>query len=276
MESFLDPNSTTDSFPIEKHIENFGYGIMTNVLSEEKCLMLADELDRIEADRRSKNNLYCPNGQAIIFNLHIESPEFFLPLIDLPQILSLIEKVLGPDFILDSCAGSRSILAENTKFGTHIDGHLPISNYSQTTDIQFILCLDPFTRTNGATKIWPMSHKTGICIQKSDLLNNLPDPVCLTAPRGSAGIFLGQTWHQIGKNNDNTRRWGLILHYKRWWIKPSYDFTQCGEKIFNQLNNIQKKLLGFNSRSPSTTGSRPNTLSNISDIPTNYNEVLKF
>jgi ectoine hydroxylase-related dioxygenase (phytanoyl-CoA dioxygenase family) len=74
--------------------------------------------------------------------------------------------------------------------------------------------------------------------------------VALEANRGSCIFILGQTWHQIGKNEDSNSRWGIFTHYKRWWIKPSTDFTKCGLKIFNKLNNKQKELLGFNSISP--------------------------
>ena len=260
----------------EKHLEQFGYTVLSNLLSDEKCVELTEHLDDLEKQHRDLNKLYAPNGQAVIFNLHLEKPDVFLSLIDMPGVMALVESILGPDFILDSCAGSRSIVAENTKFGIHIDGHLPISNFNQTTDIQVILCLDPFTKTNGATRIWPLSHKTSICIQRSELAENLPEPVYLCAPRGSAGAFLGQTWHQIGKNTDNSRRWGLILHYKRWWIKSSYDFTQCGEHVFNQLNDVQKKLFGFNSRSPLFGGKRGNTLSKIEDIPKIYEEAMNF
>ena len=63
----------------------------------------------------------------------------------------------------------------------------------------------------------------------------------LTAKKGSIIIFLGQLWHQIGENTSNEDRWSIFCHYKRWWIKPSTDFTKCGEKIFKTLNYNQKK-----------------------------------
>ena len=42
----------------------------------------------------------------------------------------------------------------------------------------------------------------------------------------------------------------IIIHYKRWWIKPSLNFTLCGKKFFSYLNSYQKKLFGFTSISP--------------------------
>jgi hypothetical protein len=189
-----------------KELELFGYTTIRNLIPEEKCLLLANRLDEIEKIRREKNILYTPGGQVLIYNAHLEDTDLFLPLIDIPEILNVVEKVLGPNFILDTCAGSRSSMTEG-KFGPHIDGHLPVSDFTHTTDVQMVICLDPFTEKNGSTKVWPLSHKTGVRIHATDWYKEqMPEPVVLSAPRGSVVMFLGQTWHQVGLNEDDTRR----------------------------------------------------------------------
>ncbi|MES2330078.1 MAG: phytanoyl-CoA dioxygenase family protein [Bacteroidota bacterium] len=258
-----------------KELELFGYTKINNIVSEETCAILADRFDEIEKKRRDAGNLYTPGGQTVIYNAHLEDPDLFLPMIDIPEVLAVVEKVLGPNFILDTCAGSRSSVAEG-KFGPHIDGHLPISDFAQTTDVQMLICLDPFTETNGSTKVWPLSHKTGIRIHGTDWYKEqMPQPVVLSAPRGTLVMFLGQTWHQIGLNVDNTRRWGLILQYRRWWMKPSFDYTKCGEAIFNKLNDTQKKLLGFTSRPPASADTRIKTIMDINNLPKTYKEAIE-
>ncbi len=259
-----------------KELELFGYTKMANILSEEKCTLLANRLDEIEKRRREAGNLFAPGGQVLIYNAHLEDPDLFLPLIDIPEIMEVVEKILGPDFVLDTCAGSRSSMAEG-KFGPHIDGHLPVSDFSHTTDVQMLICLDPFTATNGSTKVWPLSHKSGLRIHATDWYKEkMPEPVVLSAPRGTLVMFLGQTWHQVGLNEDNSRRWGLILQYRRWWMKTSFDNTQCGEEIFNKLNDRQKRLLGFNSRPPANANGRLKTLTDISNLPKTYKEALEW
>ena len=100
------------------------------------------------------------------------------------------------------------------------------------------------------------------------------------APRGSVVFFLGQTWHQIGKNQDDANRWGILCHYKRWWIKPSTDFTKCGPKVFKMLNNKQKELFGFNSISPKFNFKKQikqlKTLRKISNIGKDYLKTLSY
>ena len=107
-----------------------------------------------------------------------------------------------------------------------------------------------------------------------------PPFINMKAKKGSIGFILGQTWHQIGRNINNKSRWSIIIHYKRWWIKPSTDFTKCGKTIFNKLNSNQKKLFGFTSISPkfNLKNSRKNykTLRKIKNIPKDYKKSLLY
>ena len=84
----------------------------------------------------------------------------------------------------------------------------------------------------------------------------------------------GQTWHQIRDNKNEKRRWGILSHYKRWWIKPSLDYTKCGSSIYNKLNDDQKILLGFASRPPSHGSGRLKTLMNVNKLPDDYDTAL--
>ena len=100
------------------------------------------------------------------------------------------------------------------------------------------------------------------------------------APKGSVVFFLGQSWHQIGKNINNNSRWGILIHFKRWWIKPSTDFTKCGPKIFKILNKKQKELLGFTSISPKFNfkiqTKELKTLRKYSSLGSNYFKIIKY
>ena len=98
--------------------------------------------------------------------------------------------------------------------------------------------------------------------------------------KGSLVFFLGQTWHKIGENFNKKDRWGILLHYKRWWIKPSTNFTKCGNKIFKILNTKQKKILGFNSISPQfdfkKNTRKLKTLRKISNVSKFYKKALIY
>lgn len=88
-----------------------------------------------------------------------------------------------------------------------------------------------------------------------------------TAARGSVVYILGQTWHDIGPNLDGSRRWGVIAYYSRWWIKPTFDFTQATPSLYNRLSTRQKVLLGYNSRPPRPDEDRIYTLTRADELP---------
>ena len=158
----------------------------------------------------------------------------------------------------------------------HIDSRIPITNFQNTFQVAIVLCLDDFTEKNGGTKVWPFSHKSD-----SDPRNirdeiNVKGGIIATAPRGSAIYTLGQTWHDVGPNLDGSRRWGIIAYYTRWWVKPTFDFTQCGTEIYSSLSNQQKELLGFTSRPPPDAKKRNHTVIPVESLPREYDNTLKL
>lgn len=75
--------------------------------------------------------------------------------------------------------------------------------------------LDDFTAENGATRVWPGSHRT-------DPDGFLPEDQAFSAvmPRGSALIFLGSALHSGGENRSGRARRGAIFSYCQGWLRP--------------------------------------------------------
>lgn len=75
--------------------------------------------------------------------------------------------------------------------------------------------LSEFTRENGATLIYPGTHRD----PPSDP-SMLGPPIAAECPPGSAVCFLGSTVHGAGANlTDNVRR-GVVIGYSLGWLKP--------------------------------------------------------
>ena len=121
---------------------------------------------------------------------------------------------------------------------------------------------------------------SGVKIQKHKQINLDKKKSKILNLKGSLVFLLGQTWHKIGENLNKEDRWGILLHYKRWWIKPATNFTKCGSKIFKMLNKKQKQILGFNSISPEfnfkTNTRELKTLRKISKVSKNYLKAVNF
>lgn len=241
---------------ITKKIFKDGYYILENFITDKECDIITNNLEKLKkkislnkkfVDENSKN------GQVIIRDLPLRDPKTYLKLIDKDLIMNVLDNIFKQAFILDNCQASGSInVKSNYKTLVHIDSHLSCKYSENTSDVVVCYCLNDFTKENGATKIWPKSHLSLARIQNDkDYKKKIKKKfVYGEAKKGSIIFFLGQTWHQIGKNTDSKKRWGILCHYKRWWIKPSTDWTKCGPKIFRLLNNRQKELFGFTSISP--------------------------
>lgn len=86
-------------------------------------------------------------------------------------------------------------------------------------EIQYMVnvmwALDDFAADNGATRVWPKSHR-------GDPAAMLPDADAVPAimPRGSALFFLGSTLHAGGANRSARPRRGLIMSYCLGWLRP--------------------------------------------------------
>ena len=274
---------------VVNQIHNYGFGKLNKVLSDNYCKVLADASDEIEKSKLKliKKNHFSTkslsesikNGQTFIRNVILDNPELFIPLIDLSPIMSVLKELFKETFIIDGIGISKSNKKiENglSRSSPHVDSHIVSPKKNHILDVVACICLDDFTEKNGATKIWPKSHKSGVLIHKeAKYKNNIPPgSVDVLCSRGDIFFFVGQTWHQIGDNKNEKRRWGILSHYKRWWIKPSLDYTKCGSSIYSKLNDDQKILLGFTSRSPSHGSGRLKTLMNVKKLPDDYDTAL--
>jgi len=270
---------------VVKKISSDGYCVVNNVISQKQSNKLIKSLEKTYF-KTKKNKFFLDElsqyGQIIIRDLVLRDPESFLNIIDNRFVMKVLDSVFKDKFILDNIMASNSINAPKQNSLVHMDAHLPTKEFNNTTDLVVFFCLNDFTKENGATKIWPKSHLTGIRVQndKNYKKNIKKKFKFVEAPKGSCVFVPGQTWHQIGKNINSKDRWGIIIHYKRWWIKPSTNYTKCGPKIFNKLNTKQKELFGFNCISPSFNFKKKTrvlkTLRDVKKLSKEYKKVINI
>jgi len=74
--------------------------------------------------------------------------------------------------------------------------------------------LTPFTEENGATVLWPGSHR-----QQDKLTLPPEEAVTATMEPGSALLFLGSTLHGGGSNRSNMPRRGILISYCLGWLR---------------------------------------------------------
>ena len=259
-------------------IKKDGYVILPNLLDKEECDKLVIKTKNLYLKNKKNSHISSKNGQESLRDLVLRDPKTYLHLIDIPKIINILENIFNDHFILDNSMANNSCkVGNNYNTNKHIDSHLAVKNFSLTLDVVVMICCNDFDKSNGSTIVWKGSQNSGIRIQNFQQKKKRfrYKKIYLKAKAGSAIIFLGHVWHQTGKNINGLDRWTILNHYKRWWIKPATDFTNCGQKIFKLLNNKQKELFGFTSKSPKfnllkKTKKRFYTLSKIKNIPKSY------
>lgn len=257
-------------------IKKDGYLILPNLLDKEECNKLVTKTKNLYLKNKKNSYNLSNSGQESIRDLVLRDPKTYLRLIDIPKIINILENIFNDHFILDNSMASNSCkVGNNYKTKKHINSHLAVKNFSLTLDVVVMICCNDFDKSNGSTIVWKGSQNSGIRIQNFQQKKRFGyKKIYLKAKAGSAIICLGHIWHQVGKNINGLDRWAILNHYKRWWMKPATDFTHCGQKIFKLLNDKQKELFGFTSKSPKFNflkkTRRYYTLSKIKNIPKSY------
>ena len=262
-------------------VKNEGFAIIPNVITQKDCKIFCSQLN---SDYKKYSKFYASPGKVkktsmqakslekTVFNLHNKNTNWF-KLFQHPVVIKILDILLkegsyknNEPYYLNNIS-ARSPLKRSHNQQLHIDSGLPGVNY--LLKVNALWCLNDFNKSNGTTTVLPGSHKK----------RNYPDDhktysklKYIKARAGSVIIFDGNLWHggSGGKTTDSDR-WGLILGYARWWIKPSFDFTKNTPiKIFNKLSDAQKKLLGFHLTPPKDEFSRVRRISDKFEKPSQY------
>ena len=262
-------------------VKNDGYAIIPNVITQKDCKIFCDQLN---SDYKKYSKFYASPGmvkktsmqakslEKTVFNLHNKNTNWF-KLFQHPVVIKILDILLKEGSYRDNepyylnNISARSPLKRSHNQQLHIDSGLPGVNY--LLKVNALWCLNDFNKSNGTTTVLPGSHKKKNYPNDHKTYNKLK---YLKAKAGSVIIFDGNLWHggSGGKTTDSDR-WGLILGYARWWIKPSFDFIKNTPiKIFNKLSDAQKKLLGFHLTPPKDEFSRVRRISDKFEKPSQY------
>ena len=241
-------------------IRSDGYSIIEGLISPEECDHYVDLLEKYvdkysnhyaNKDSLSTSSLSDKSKEKVVYNLHNKDLKWF----DLFEN-STIKKILDislkagsyknsePYNLLNISARSPQINGEKQQL--HLDSNLPGGSYPLI--IVVLWMLEDFTIENGATRIVPGSHKFDSYAEDNKIYDN---EIIIQGKKGSALVYDASLWHGGGENTTTKTRWGVVLGYGRWFIKPSFDLlANTPLEIYDNLTDTQKALLGFNSISP--------------------------
>lgn len=112
--------------------------------------------------------------------------------------------------------------------------------------INVIWPLSDYTMDNGATLVWPGSHR-----RQDELLITPEEAVIAEMAPGSALVFLGSTLHAAGANRTDLPRRGIIISYCLGWLKPyELPWLAYPPEIARQFPRSLARLAGYQVHRP--------------------------
>ena len=198
-------------------LERRGYCIIRTCLPCE--LLAALEADIDEAFRQTPfgaGHFYGHRTRRFGSLLH--RSEHAAHLVLQPVILALARDVLGPacDRIQLNVAQAISVHPGEIEQFPHRDHDMwPCDKGGHEFLVNVIWPLSPFTDENGATRIYPGTHRRDI-----DSVDQLGSPVIAECCPGDAIVFLGSTIHGAGPNTTQSERRAVVIGYSLGWLKP--------------------------------------------------------
>jgi ectoine hydroxylase-related dioxygenase (phytanoyl-CoA dioxygenase family) len=139
------------------------------------------------------------------------------PLVQHALVLRIVEEVLSPwcDTIQLNLAQAIAVHPGALAQFPHRDQDMwrgPVGEIEYLVNVMWPLT--PFTRENGATRLWPESHGHRVFQTVAEKWQEVPE-----MQPGSALLFLGSTLHAAGANQSRTVRRGMIASYSLGWLR---------------------------------------------------------
>jgi ectoine hydroxylase-related dioxygenase (phytanoyl-CoA dioxygenase family) len=270
-------NVAADGERVAAEIEAKGYHVVEGMLSAERCRQLSTRLEELSARfmplyARSANTV-AVHGEAdvrLVYNLHNKGPEFLelvfneLVIDEARRLLSAGSYQSREPFQL-ALSQARGLYGPHPPQQLHIDSYIP--GLPRILVLQAGWALSDFRKGQGATCFVDGSQHTGSFPE-----NGKPYPAFeVEAPAGSLILFHGGMWHGSSAKANEEPRWGIFNRYSRWFMRPSFDHTECTpDALYASLTDEQREILGFRYGAPRDEFTRVTRMSPEPEPPSGY------
>ena len=218
-----------------------GYAIIERYLDPADVATKRADLQRVLETLPTGRNAFEGFSTQRIYALFAKTRTFDHQAID-PLVLDVVENRLGPGFLLSAPVGICIGPGEVAQPIHRDDSVYPVARPHGDLVVNSMWALDDFTEDNGATVVFPGSHKW------DDHAPDLDKPSFQAVmPAGSVMIYLGGLFHSGGANRTNRARLGVILEFCAGWLRPQENHVLAVPKeIVMGLPPRLQELLGYN------------------------------
>ncbi len=208
-----------DLAPHLAQLKTDGYTIVERLIDDELIEALESSVCDLE-DRLSSapsNNRFEGRHTTRTYNL-LALDEIWQRVPVQPEVLTLIESMLGPECLVSSLASISLAPGESAQVIHADDQIMPITKPHVATVANSIWALTDFTEANGATRVVPGSHlwDHGPDYFATDAKY---DSIAAEMTKGSVLVWHGSTWHGGGANTSDEVRVGVAMNYCAGYIR---------------------------------------------------------
>jgi hypothetical protein len=167
-------------------------------------------------------------------------------LADHPRVLAVLDRLLMPNYLLSALQAINIQPGESAQLAHHDDGFYPIPRPRDPLAAATIWAIDDFTADNGATVLYPGSHRWGRRPPGPD------DPVLpVVMPAGSCVFFVGTLWHGGGANTTDRARLAVTAQYCQPWLRPMEAFTlSIPREMARTVSDDIQRMIGYSIHPP--------------------------
>ncbi len=241
--------------PIEADIvalERDGYLIVKDLLPAHETDMLAAQLAPwLEATPRCQGDFY--GWRTTRVGGLLSKAPIMQQLVQHPRILAIAEALLKPhcDCIQLNLTQATRVHPGERAQAPHRDEEMwPADTQGRHWLLNVMWAVDDFTEENGATRLWPGSHRTEL-----DRNADADASIAAVMPRGSACLFLGSLTHGAGANRLDSSRTGVIVSYCLGWLKTyENQFLTYPRDVARSFPEPLQRLIGYQMHKPNLGG----------------------
>lgn len=225
---------------ILEDLDRDGYSIIKGYLDSDDVAAKKADLQRVLDSVPTGRNDFEGYSTRRVYALFAKTRLFDEQAID-PLVLDVVGRRLGAGFQLSAPVGI-SIGPGEIAQPVHRDESVyPLERHHRDLVVNTMWALDDFTEENGATVVFPGSHRsTGVQPAESGARRAV-------MPAGSLMIYLGGLAHGGGANRTGRSRLGVIIEYCAGWLRPQENHVLgVPKQIVADLPRPLQELLGYN------------------------------
>jgi ectoine hydroxylase-related dioxygenase (phytanoyl-CoA dioxygenase family) len=227
-------------------LERDGFAVVPDVLT-------AGEIDAVRDAMRPEfelgfhgRNPFEGHSTQRVYCLVAKSRAFDRLILD-PLVLELSEAVLGANFLLTATLAIKLEPGESAQDFHSDDGFYRLPRPRPPVSLSTLWAIDEFTDDNGATLLYPGSHRWGDGAPSGQV----PDAVAATMTPGSVLLYYGTLIHAGGANTSAGERLGVSIQYTTAWARQQENFMMAlGVDGARELPPRLQELIGYSIHPP--------------------------